>query len=142
MGDKKKLLVTASTFPRWENDTEPRFVLDLSKALTEYFDVTCLVPACPEAKDSEVLEGVKVLRYHYFPIHKFETLCYPGAIVPRIKQNKARATLLAKVINETIGENMNQMIIIRINIVGAVPSLKCGNHVKLRPISCCAALGL
>ena len=94
MGDKKKLLVTASTFPRWENDTEPRFVLDLSKALTEYFDVTCLVPACPGAKDSEVLEGVKVLRYHYFPIHKFETLCYPGAIVPRIKQKKVRVLLV------------------------------------------------
>ncbi len=94
MGDKKKLLVTASTFPRWENDTEPRFVLDLSKALTEYFDVTCLVPACPGAKDSEVLEGVKVLRYHYFPIHKFETLCYPGAIVPRIKEKKIRAILV------------------------------------------------
>ena len=94
VGDKKKLLVTASTFPRWENDTEPRFVLDLSKALTEYFDVTCLVPACPGAKDSEVLEGVKVLRYHYFPIHKFETLCYPGAIVPRIKQKKVRVLLV------------------------------------------------
>ena len=94
VGDKKKLLVTASTFPRWENDTEPRFVLDLSKALTEYFDVTCLVPACPGAKDSEVLEGVKVLRYHYFPIHKFETLCYPGAIVPRIKEKKIRAILV------------------------------------------------
>ncbi len=94
MGDKKKLLVTASTFPRWENDTEPRFVLDLSKALTEYFDVTCLVPACPGANDSEVLEGVKVLRYHYFPIHKFETLCYPGAIVPRIKEKKIRAILV------------------------------------------------
>lgn len=47
---KKKLLVTASTFPRWEGDTEPRFVLDLCKALKTYFDVTVLVPACPDAK--------------------------------------------------------------------------------------------
>ncbi len=92
--NKKKLLVTASTFPRWEDDTEPRFVLDLCKAMSEYFDITILVPSCPGAKDSEVLEGIKVLRYHYFPIHPLETLCYPGAIVPRIKQKKIRALLV------------------------------------------------
>ena len=91
---KEKLLVTASTFPRWKDDTEPRFVLDISKALNKYFDVTVLVPACPGAKDKEILEGVKVIRYHYFPIHKFETLCYPGAIVPRIKEKKSRIILV------------------------------------------------
>lgn len=91
---KPKLLVTASTFPRWEGDTEPRFILDLSKALLEYYDVTVLAPAYPGAKTKEVLEGVKVIRYHYFPIHKWETLCYPGAIVPRIKEKKIRALLV------------------------------------------------
>ena len=91
---KKKLLVTASTFPRWEGDTEPRFVLDLSKQLKKYFDVTVLAPAAPGAKEKEILEGVKVLRYHYFPIHKWETLCYPGAIVPRIKEKKIRVLLV------------------------------------------------
>lgn len=88
--DKKKLLVTASTFPRWEGDTEPRFILDLSKELTNYFDVTVLAPSCPSAKDREVIEGVNVLRYHYLPVHSWETLCYPGAIVPRIKEKKIR----------------------------------------------------
>lgn len=91
---KKKLLVTGSTFPRWKGDTEPRFVLDLSEALTEYFDVTALVPAAPGAKNEEVMNGVKVIRYHYFPIHKLETLCYPGAIVPRIKEKKIRVLLV------------------------------------------------
>lgn len=91
---KKKLLVTASTFPRWEGDTEPRFVLDLSKHMTDEFDVTVLVPAASGAKDEECLEGVKVIRYHYFPIHKWETLCYPGAIVPRIKEKKVRIFLV------------------------------------------------
>lgn len=92
--DKRKLLVTASTFPRWEGDTEPRFVLDLSSHMTEKFDVTVLVPAAPGAKEREILEGVEVIRYHYFPIHKFETLCYPGAIVPRIKEKKIRIILV------------------------------------------------
>lgn len=92
--EKKKLLVTASTFPRWKGDTEPRFVLDLCKYLTEWFDVTALVPFAPGAEEREVLEGVTVIRYHYFPIHKWETLCYPGAIVPRIKEKKIRIFLV------------------------------------------------
>lgn len=88
---KKKILITASTFPRWGNDTEPRFILDYAKALNKYFDVTVLVPAAIDAKEKEVMEGVKIVRYHYLPIHKWETLCYPGAIVPRIKEKKIRA---------------------------------------------------
>lgn len=88
---KKRLLVTASTFPRWEGDTEPRFILDLSKYLGEYFDVTVMVPSYPGAKEEEILEGVKIRRYHYLPVHRWETVCYPGAIVPRIKEKKIRA---------------------------------------------------
>lgn len=94
MNQKKKLLVTASTFPRWEGDTEPRFVLDLSKHMVDEFDVTVLVPAAPGAKEQEILEGVKVIRYHYFPVHRWEALCYPGAIVPRIKEKKIRVLLV------------------------------------------------
>lgn len=86
--------MTASTFPRWEGDTEPRFVLDLCKYLAEWFDVTALVPCAPGAKEEEVLEGVEIIRYHYFPVHKWETLCYPGAIVPRIKEKKIRIILV------------------------------------------------
>lgn len=93
-GKKKRLLVTASTFPRWEGDTEPRFVLDLCKYMTAWFDVTVLVPYALGAKNTEVLEGVKVIRYHYFPIHNWETLCYPGAIVPRIREKKIRGFLV------------------------------------------------
>lgn len=94
MQRKKKLLVTASTFPRWKGDTEPRFVLDLASHMTDEFDVTVLVPASPGVKDTEIMDGVKVIRYHYFPIHKWETLCYPGAIVPRIKEKKVRILLV------------------------------------------------
>lgn len=92
--NKKKILITASTFPRYKGDSEPRFVLDLAIALLPYFDVTVLVPACPESVEHEILEGVKVVRYHYFPVHKWETLCYPGAIVPRIKERKLRLLLV------------------------------------------------
>ena len=93
MNQKKKLLVTASTF-RWEGDAEARFILDLVSHMTNEFDVTVLAPAAPGTKNKESLEGVGVIRYHYFPIHKWETLCYPGAIIPRIKERKVRAFLV------------------------------------------------
>lgn len=91
---KKRLLITASTFPRWKDDTEPRFILDLAESLTEFFDVIVLVPAAIGAKDKEKVNGVQIIRYHYFPIHKLETLCYPGAIIPRIKEKKSRGLLV------------------------------------------------
>lgn len=94
MNQKKKLLITASTFPRWEGDTEPRFILDYAVAMNRFYDVTVLVPAAVGAKDREVLSGVNIKRYHYFPIHQWETLCYPGAIVPRIKEKKIRVILV------------------------------------------------
>lgn len=91
---KKRLLVTASTFPRWKGDTEPRFVLDLCKYMMDKYLVTVLVPAYPGAADEEFQEGVHIIRYHYFPIHKWEILCYPGAIIPRIKEKKIRIFLV------------------------------------------------
>lgn len=87
---KLKLLVTASTFPRWEGDTEPRFILDYCKSIQKYFDVTVLAPMGIGAKERETIEGVNVIRYRYMPLQRFETLCYPGAIVPRIKEKKSR----------------------------------------------------
>ena len=91
---KPKVLMTASTFPRYEGDTEPRFVLDLAKALSEEYDVTVLAPSFPNAKLHEVMEGVRVERYRYFPVNKLETLCYPGAVAARVKEKKGRAFLV------------------------------------------------
>lgn len=90
----KKLLVTASTFPRWKDDTEPKFIYDLCKEYAKYYEVTVLVPSAPGAKSRERMEGINVIRYRYFPIKKLETLAYPGAIVPRVKEKKSRALLI------------------------------------------------
>ena len=55
---RKKLLVFASTFPRWEDDTNPPFVYELSKRLTKDFDVYVLAPHYPGAKRYEVMDSV------------------------------------------------------------------------------------
>ena len=72
--------------------------MDYANAMNDYYDVTVLTPAAMGAKDYEVLEGVKIIRYHYFPIHSCETLCYPGAILPRIKQKIIRVFLVIPLI--------------------------------------------
>ena len=90
----KKLLITGSTFPRWSGDTEPRFILDYAKTMTKYFEVHVVVPMAPGSAEEECMEGVMVHRFHYFPIRRWETLCYPGAIVPRIKEKKVRIFLV------------------------------------------------
>ncbi|MCK9596042.1 glycosyltransferase [Candidatus Pacearchaeota archaeon] len=83
---KKKLLVFASTFPRWKNDTLPPFVYELSKRLTEEFDVSVLAPSFPGAKDFEVMDKMKVYRFHYF-IKRYEKLAGSGGILPTLKKN-------------------------------------------------------
>jgi len=84
---KRKVLVMASTFPRWKDDTIPPFVYELSKRLTDEFDISVLTPAYPNATDFEVMENMKVHRFHYF-FKKYEKLAGSGGILPTIKKNK------------------------------------------------------
>ncbi len=86
-GMKKKVLVMASTFPRWKNDTIPPFVYELSKRLVKDFDISVLAPAYPESKDYEIMDKMKVHRFHYF-FHKYEKLAGSGGILPTLKKNK------------------------------------------------------
>lgn len=99
----------ATTFPRWNGDSEPRFILDFAKSLLPYADVTVLVPSSPGALDKEVMEGVKVERFHYFPVHEKETLTAPGAMVSRIKEDKKRGLLLPFFYKAFIREIQNRI---------------------------------
>ena len=91
---KKRLLVLASTFPRWAGDTEARFVLDLSNRLADKFDVTVLAPFSPNSAERERLERVQVRRFHYCPIDKWSTLTAPGSIMGNLKRRPYLGLLL------------------------------------------------
>lgn len=80
-----RVLVLATTFPRWANDTEPRFIFDLTKPLAEKVSLWVLAPHAPGAKIREDMEGVKVLRFPYFFPKRLQTLCYEGGILPKLK---------------------------------------------------------
>jgi glycosyltransferase involved in cell wall biosynthesis len=84
----KKILVLASTFPRWSNDTTPPFVLELEKRLATEFEIHVLAPHYKGARKKETMEGLTVHRFQYFWPASQQGLCYDGGILPNLKRNK------------------------------------------------------
>ncbi len=82
---RPRLLVLASTYPRWYGDHEPGFVHELARRLTAEFDVNVLCPHAPGAPVEEVMDGVRVHRYRYAPA-ALETLVNDGGIVTNLKR--------------------------------------------------------
>lgn len=83
----KNILVTATTFPRYKNDTQPNFVKDLSRELYKNgLNVHILVPHDYGLKLNEEFEDLHIHRFIYF-LPKFEKVVY-GGLLPNIKKNK------------------------------------------------------
>lgn len=83
---KRKLLVLASTYPRWKDDVEPGFVHELSRRLVDDFDVSVLCPHTYGAKVFEKMDDVDVYRYRYAP-EMFETLVSNGGIIGNLRKS-------------------------------------------------------
>lgn len=90
---RPRLLVLASTYPRWSGDHEPGFVHELAWRLAERFEVLALVPHAAGALPREQLDGVEVVRYRYAP-ERFETLVNDGGIVANLKRSRWKYLLL------------------------------------------------
>ena len=95
--DRPRLLVLASTFPRWQEDTGPRFIESLSFELARVFDVVVLAPHCRGAKRRETFTSngrkLEVRRFRYAPA-AMETLAYEGGMLSRVRANPLRLLLL------------------------------------------------
>lgn len=83
--ERPRLLVLASTFPRWRGDHEPGFVYELARHLADKFDITVVCPHADGAALEETLEGVQVKRYRYAPA-RFEKLVNDGGIVTNLRR--------------------------------------------------------
>lgn len=90
---KPRLLVLASTYPRWQRDPEPGFVHELSRRLVDRFEVTVLCPHAPRAAVREELDGVRVIRYRYAP-ERFEVLVNSGGIVANLRHSTWKMLLV------------------------------------------------
>ena len=84
---KNKILVLATTFPRWKNDTTPRFVYDLSDKLTRNYNVIALAPHHKGSKKKEVMGKLQVRRFVYFKPESLQKLCYEGGMIPNMKNS-------------------------------------------------------
>jgi glycosyltransferase involved in cell wall biosynthesis len=84
---KPRILVLTSTFPRTENNKEPRFIADLCSELTDSFDITVLSQHRPGASIQEKRGGYDVLRFRYAP-ESFELLSENGGFTASLKQNR------------------------------------------------------
>ncbi len=90
---KPTLLVLASTYPRWPDDTEPGFVHELARRLIARFHVVVLCPHAKGSKPAEALDGVEVIRYRYAPAC-LETLVNNGGIVTNLRNHRWKLLLV------------------------------------------------
>lgn len=88
-----RILVLASTYPRWPDDTLPPFVHELARRLVPEFEVHVLAPHTAGAKTEATLDGVHVHRFRYLPA-RFETLAYGGGMLPGLRQRPWRLLAL------------------------------------------------
>ena len=85
-----KIIVTASTYPRWADDAVPMFVHDQLVFLKKnypFMDITLLTPHHPGAKSYEKSDFGEIFRFKYFFPVRLQRLAYP-AILPNLKNNK------------------------------------------------------
>lgn len=84
---KKSVLVLTTTFPRWENDSTPRFVYNLSKRLVSRYKIIVLAPHHKGAAKRENMAGMEIRRFAYFKPERLQKLCYGGGIMPNMKSS-------------------------------------------------------
>jgi glycosyltransferase involved in cell wall biosynthesis len=90
---RPRLLVLASTYPRWAGDPEPGFVHELCKRLARWFDVRVVCPHASGAAETEVLDGVTITRYRYAP-DRWESLVHGGGMMANLRRGRWRLLLI------------------------------------------------
>ena len=84
-----RVLVLASTYPRWPADTLPPFVHELALRLAKQHEVHVLAPHARGCRTHEVMDGVQVHRFRYGP-ESFETLAYSSGMLPGLRRRPWR----------------------------------------------------
>ncbi len=85
----KKIIVLASTFPRWKDDSIPAFVHDqltFLKLIRPDWEFFVLAPHDEGAESFETTEYGEVHRFRYFYPIRYQRLVYP-AIMPNLQKN-------------------------------------------------------
>lgn len=88
------ILVLTSTYPREQNDTEPKFVDYLCRQLAVNSSVHVIAPHDNGIPTREHLDtNLKIFRFRYAP-QRWETLAYNGGILPNLRENQLKFLLV------------------------------------------------
>jgi glycosyltransferase involved in cell wall biosynthesis len=87
------ILVLTSTYSRWKDDTQPKFVDNLCQNLSSNNVIHVIAPHAAGIPTEEVLDGIPVFRFRYC-FESWQTLAYGGGILPNLKQNRLRLLLV------------------------------------------------
>jgi glycosyltransferase involved in cell wall biosynthesis len=93
-----RILVTATTFPRWKDDKVPSFILDFAKNINKSGsdkEVRVLAPHYKGAKKKELIENIKVKRFRYAWPASAQNLVYEGHAGKKAKNSIAYLLKLA-----------------------------------------------
>jgi len=115
---KPRLLVLASTFPRWRDDPEPAFVYELSRRMASDFEVFVLCPHAPGAPRREIVDGMNIIRYRYAP-DRLETLVNDGGIVTNLRRARWKLGLVPGFVSAQLWWTCRLLRTERIDIVHA-----------------------
>ena len=85
----KKVLVLASTFPRWKHDSRPAFVYNICRHVKKY-KMIVLAPHHLGARKKENMDDVTVYRFPYFP-EKYQTLASGAGLLTNAKSLSGKA---------------------------------------------------
>lgn len=88
-----RVLVLASTYPRWPGDTQPTFIRDFCRRLPDC-EVHVLVPGAAGANAHEIVDGVRIHRFRYAPISSWQRLAYGGGMLANVRSNPLLFLLL------------------------------------------------
>ena len=82
-----KICLLATTFPRYEGDVIPPFVLGLSRALVhEGAAVTVVAPHDAQTSATDRWNGVEIRRFHYWWPQRAHGLCYGSGIPSNVRR--------------------------------------------------------
>ncbi len=89
-----EILVVTSTFSRWPDDTEPKFVDYLCEHLSSNNNIHVIAPHDSGAElEEQISDNVRITRFKYAP-ERWQRLAYNGGILPNLRTNRAKFLLV------------------------------------------------
>lgn len=114
----RRILIIASTFPKFKGDNVSPFVLQIATAVAKLNnEVHVLAPHGEGAEFNEKIGDVEVHRFRYFWPDKFETISSRGGIIPTLREEKLKYLLVPFFIGAQIIAAIKLALKLKFNLI-------------------------